>query len=101
MKKKFAFLLIGEHYDPAVHHAAFDTQRQVTLIVTVKNYQEARQKVLELQEQGVGAIELCGGFGPDRARELGELTGHQVAIGFVTHHRDQDDLFQSFFTNFG
>lgn len=48
MKKKFAFLLIGGHYDPKIHQASFETENQVTRIVTVRNFDEACRKVTEL-----------------------------------------------------
>ena len=63
MKKKFAFLLMGEHYDPARHCAEFETEKQITYICTVKNAEEAYAKAAALKDAGVGAIELCGAFG--------------------------------------
>ncbi|GLC82225.1 hypothetical protein [Lacrimispora brassicae] len=29
MKKKFAFLLMGSHYNPEVHQACFETEKQI------------------------------------------------------------------------
>ncbi len=98
MKKKFAFLLMGEHYDPKIHHAAFETARQTTYIYTVRNYDEAVKKVLELVAEGVGAIELCGAFGQEKAVEMAELTGNRIAIGYVTHHPDMDEAIAGFFS---
>lgn len=97
MKKKFAFILMGGHYIPISHYACFETEKQYTYIYTVRDYEEAKEKVCSLAEEGFGAIELCGAFGEEKTRELIELTGNRVAIGFVTHLEEQDELFVHFF----
>ncbi|MEG2203596.1 MAG: DUF6506 family protein [Oscillospiraceae bacterium] len=97
MKKKFAFLLLGAHYDPAVHQAQFETEHQMTRICTVRSFDEARERIAALDREGFGAIELCGAFGPEKAAELIALTHNRVAIGFVTHLPEQDALFEQFF----
>lgn len=100
MKKKFAFLLMGGHYDPEKHQACFETENQISYIFTVRNFEEACQRVSLLQKDGVGAIELCGAFGPEKAQQLIEQTGNQIAIGYMTHNAEQDPLFASFFSEF-
>jgi len=100
MKKKFAFLLMGSHYNPAVHQACFETEKQISYIVTVKNFKEACDKITFLESEGVGAVELCGAFGEEGAQKLIELTNNRIAIGYVTHKPEQDQLFDDFFSNF-
>ena len=100
MKKKFAFLLMGEHYDPARHCAEFETEKQITYICTVKHAEEAYAKAAALKDAGVGAIELCGAFGEEMARKIIGLTGGEVAVGFVTHFPEQDGVFERFFQRF-
>lgn len=97
MKKKFAFILMGAHYIPEQHHAEFETEKQITYIVTVKDADEAYAKVMELKNDGVGAIELCGAFGPDMTQKIIDITNKEIAIGYVTHFPEQDGLFASFF----
>lgn len=94
---KFAFILCGPDYDPVRHRAAFKTPGGETLIVTVRNFSEAVETARDLVEHGVGAIELCGAFGPERCREIIEATGGRAAVGYVTHFPDQDGLFERFF----
>lgn len=101
MKKKFAFLLMGEHYNPQEHITCFETQNQISYIFTVRNFEEACEKLSFLENEGVGAIELCGAFGEKNAQRMIELTNNKIAIGYVTHKPEQDSLFASFFSNFG
>lgn len=101
MKKKFAFLLMGAHYDPACHQADFETENRLTSIRTVQDYSEAKTAIHSLMEEGYGAIELCGAFGEEKAQELIRMTQGRVAIGFVTHFPEQDALFAAFFGNGG
>ena len=99
-KKQFAFLLMGEQYDPARHLARFETSRQVTSIYTVRSLKEAESLVKRLEAEGVGAIELCGAFGEAGAAELTRLTGGRIAVGYVTHAPEMTSLVEAFFTDF-
>lgn len=90
-------MVMGAHYTPEKHHAEFETEKQITYIVSVKDPDEAYAKVMELKDMGVGAIELCGAFGPDMTRKIIEMTGGDIAVGYVTHFSEQDDVFAAFF----
>ncbi len=96
--KKFAFILMGKNYSEE-HNAKFETKNSTTYIYTVNSFEEARKKVLELEKEGVGAIELCGAFGKEKADELIKLTNNKIAVGYVVHNPEQDDLFFNFFGN--
>ncbi len=95
--KKYAFLLMGGHYDPTVHQCRFETDRDIVILRTVRNMDEAEAVATELWHDGVGAIELCGAFGPDNADRLTEVTNSEVAIGYVVHNPRLDPLFAAFF----
>ena len=97
MKKKFAFLLMGAHYDPQQHSARFETEKQVTYIYTVNTMDEALEKAAAITEDGVGAIELCGAFGEGMARRIIDMTEGKIAVGFVVHLPEQDEIFARFF----
>lgn len=97
MKKKFAFLAMGEAYDPARHQAQFETAGMITLIRTARDFEEAKKIVLELTEQGVGAVELCGAFGRKRAQELEALTKGKIAIGYITNEPAMAEAAAKFF----
>jgi len=94
--KKFAYILMDTHNDPASHKAEFDAKFVNISIYTVRNFEEAKKKVVNLWQEGYGAIELCGAFGRNRALELISLTKSEVAIGYVTNEPEQNDLIARF-----
>lgn len=95
--KKFAFILMGPDYNPHKDRAVFEKSGCSTYIFTVRNFAECRKLVFELQEDGFGAVELCGAFGKEKAAELADVTGGRMAIGYVVHDPEMDSLFESFF----
>lgn len=97
MKKQYAFLLMGDHYDPGVHHCRFETDRDIVHFRTVRDFADAKAVAVELKKLGVGAIEVCGAFGPEMANELVEITDKEVAVGYVVHDKELDGLFARFF----
>lgn len=96
MMKKFAFIMMGAAHDPETDRAQFEAGGVLTLIRTVRDFEEAKKLALELVNDGVGAIELCGAFGPEKAEELFHLTGEKIAIGYVTHNPAHAPLFEAF-----
>ncbi len=93
---KFAFMLMGP-YDPTKDDVLF--QDGSTRMIGVPDIGTAERIAAELRSQGYKAIELCGAFGEDGARRIIEATGHGIAIGFVTHFPEDDELFRKAFGN--
>ncbi len=98
MKKKYAFLLMGADFDVTQNQVCFETEKLISCLYTVRNPEEAKTKVTELANEGYGAIELCGAFGSELADELITLTKGKIAIGYVIHNPEQNDLFAKFFS---
>ena len=57
MKKKFAFILMSDAYNPDVHQASFEKETMSTHIYTVRSFEEACSKLKELEKEGFGAVE--------------------------------------------
>lgn len=97
MKKKFAFLLMGSDFDPEKHRAEFETDGCVSIIQTVRDFDDAKAAAVRLYRDGVGVMELCGAFDEAMADELAALTDHKVGIGYVINNPSMDPLFARFF----
>ena len=66
-------------------------------IIGVRNLDEAKEVAKSL----IGladVIELCGAFEESGAREIIDVTGGKIPVGFVTHLDFQDDLFDKLFS---
>lgn len=95
--KQFAYILLGPVYQPDKDQAEFTAGNTRHLIRTASSFEEAKALVLQLIKSGVGAIELCGAFGQQRARELMELTDCQVSISYAIHEPEVEKANQAFF----
>lgn len=59
-----AFIFVAPEADPATSRAWVKTPKVHLLTVGVANYAQAEAVAKEIVEkEGIGAIELCGGFG--------------------------------------
>ena len=88
----FAFIMMGPF-----GKAGRAIIKEENAVIGVSSIDEAVKEAKELQRQGVKAIELCGAFGPDGAKAVIKATGGQVPVGYVTHLREQDVLYNRIF----
>ena len=96
-KKKFAFMLMGPAYHSDQHRAHFETDGKDVYIIGVTDFEEAKREAVRMADEGFGVIEVCGAFGPEKARALIEATGGRLGVGYITHFPEQDELFPAFF----
>jgi hypothetical protein len=83
MALKAAFVFVAPDVDPKVHRQTVVTPRVELTAVAVNNYAEAMAVCKDLVEEGIVAIELCGGFGHIGAAQVAETVGDEVAVGVV------------------
>jgi len=83
MALKAAFVFVAPDVDPKVHRQTVVTPRVELTAVAVNNYAEAMAVCKDLVEEGIVAIELCGGFGHIGAAQVAEAVGDEVAVGVV------------------
>lgn len=93
---KYAFLLMGDY--KSEQDWAEMKEGQVRMI-GVSSLEEAEAVAKKLAVEGVACIELCGAFKEEGARRVMAATEGKVAVGFVTHFPEQDELFFSLFGN--
>ncbi len=83
MALKAAFIFLAPDVDPHVHCQTVVTPAVELTAVAVNNYAEAVKVCQELAEAGIGAFELCGGFGNIGAGMVAEALKGKAAVGVV------------------
>lgn len=83
MALKAAFIFIAPEANPDEHRAVVKTPEVELTVIGVENYQAAAEAASRLAEEGIGAIELCGGFGMEGAAIVKKAAGSKMAVGVV------------------
>jgi hypothetical protein len=83
MALKAAFVFVAPDVDAQVHRGTVVTPAVELTSVAVNNYAEAVMVCQELVEEGIVAIELCGGFGHVGTALVAEAVGDRAAVGVV------------------
>ncbi|MCI2062767.1 MAG: DUF6506 family protein [Eubacteriaceae bacterium] len=83
MNLQAAFIYIGPDLEKDNARAVIDNGGICLNVCGVKNYAEAEEVAREMAAKGVGAIELCGGFGNDGIARIQKAAGPEVAVGAV------------------
>lgn len=80
---KAAFIFVAPEADSKQHRSVITTPAVELTVVGVSNVQSAAMVVEELVEQGIGAIELCGGFGHEGVAAVKKAAGKKAVVGVV------------------
>ena len=83
MALKAAFIFVAPQADANKHRAAVETPEVTLIAVGVENYAAAEAAAKALVDEGVGAIELCGGFGVEGTARIKRAVGDKAAVGVV------------------
>jgi hypothetical protein len=87
-KFKAAFMFVTPDSDPKTHRTSMVTPEVLDLVVVgVKDYEQAAIVAKELVDQGVTAIELCGGFGQIGVGKVAAAVGDRAFVGVVRFDR--------------
>jgi hypothetical protein len=87
-KFKAAFMFVTPDSDPKTHITSMATPEVLDLVVVgVKDYEQATVVARELVDQGVKAIELCGGFGQIGVGKVAAAVGDRAFVGVVRFDR--------------
>lgn len=68
-------------------------------IIGVSDLEEACKAAVNLYEDGIDCIELCGAFGEEGAKRVIHATHNKIPVGFITHLPEQDELYETVFSN--
>lgn len=82
-KLKAAFIFLAPEADSAQHQSWVKTPQVHLLAIAAKDYASASQVAKDLVDQGIQAIELCGGFGNTGVAEIVNAVGGKIPVGAV------------------
>lgn len=93
-----AYLVIGNGYDPQTSRVCIERPGSKVWMIGVNDMEQAKQVARQLVAEGVDALEVCGGFGEARVRELIEAIDGAIPIGHVTTLPSEKAKMQAVFT---
>jgi hypothetical protein len=80
---KAAFIFLAPEANPENHRALVATPTVELIVVGVPDYARAEMVARALVEEGVVAIELCGGFGHEGTARMVRAVHGKAAVGVV------------------
>jgi hypothetical protein len=83
MTLKAAFIFLAQGADATRHRASVTTPQVDLTTVGVADYAAAEKAAQALVADGVGAIELCGGFGLVGAARIARAVAGKAVVGVV------------------
>jgi len=83
MALKAAFIFLAPEVDPQKDRQTVITPQVELNAVAASNYKEAEAVAVKLVEEGIEAIELCGGFGNKGTARIAEAVAGKAAVGAV------------------
>ncbi|MDF2120405.1 DUF6506 family protein [Roseiarcaceae bacterium H3SJ34-1] len=83
MALQAAFIFLAPEADPAKHRSMVRTPQIDLTVVGATNYAQAENVARTLVEQGITAIELCGGFGVQGTARIASAVAGKAAVGAV------------------
>jgi len=83
MALKAAFIFLAPEVDPDKDRKVVITPQVELTVVAANNYKEAEAVAIKLVDEGIAAIELCGGFGNRGTARIAEAVAGKAAVGVV------------------
>lgn len=100
MKLRAAFIFLAPGADFTKDVTTVKTSEVDLTTVGVKNYDDAVKAAKLLEQDGITAIELCGGFGIEGVAKIKQNVSAKIPVGVVRfdyhpglNHQSGDELF--------
>ncbi len=84
MKTKVAYIFLSADADSVQHRNQVTTDSVELTIVVARNYADATAVAIELVDDGITSIELCGGFGNAGTAQIVTAVDNIGNIGNIT-----------------
>lgn len=102
MSLKAAFMFIAPQNDSQIHQAVIAAPVVQLHVVGVATYDEGAAAAKKLVDQGIEAIELCGGFGIEGVAQIKTAVAGKALVGVVRfdqhpglENKSGDELFKN------
>ena len=92
----YAFIIMAPDYSATKQHSVLENEHFRSEVIGVSSTDEAVTVARELISKGVQLIELCGGFGEEKATEVISRLDTQVPIGFVGFTEKENNKLSAF-----
>ncbi len=96
-----AFIYVAPGCSPSEQTAVIPGKEITLTVVGCSDYAEAEEIAAELVKRGIGAVELCAGFGSEGVARIKKAVGPEIPVGAVRfdYHpafgfKSGDELFQ-------
>lgn len=76
-------MFLAPNTDPNLHCSNIKTDEVELFTVGVPNYKEACKVASKLLQNGISAIELCGGFGDEGVARIKKAVNGRIVVGVV------------------
>jgi L-alanine-DL-glutamate epimerase-like enolase superfamily enzyme len=83
MTLKAAFIFLSPEGNADIHRSEVMTESVSVVTYAVNHYEAACRLAATLAEQGITAIELCGGFGTEGVAAVKQAVSDKVSVGVV------------------
>lgn len=83
MVLKAAFMFVAPGVSPETDRSTLETPAVELTTIGVKDYAQAAAVARQLADEGIVAIELCGGFGHKGTAMVAQAVPETVAVGVV------------------
>ena len=81
---KLVFLVMCSDHDSAVHRTQMESPMCKSIMIGVKNIEDACAQAKQLVDVGeVQKIELCGAFGKEGAQAIRDAVGDGVIVSYI------------------
>lgn len=82
----FVFIVMSPDHDSSVHNAVMESPMCKSIMVGVKDLDDACAQAKKLVDAGaVKKIELCGAFGKEGAQAVRDAVGDSVIVSYIVN----------------
>ncbi len=94
---RFGFIVSGKDLDPTRNRMTMASGSFTMIAVGVSSPEQCMRVALEMVDDGVQLLELCGGFGPKWTAKILDAIGGKIPVGSVAYGPESIDAMHALF----